>query len=217
MEERTTSHARMSVLTALVILTVAATTGASAATTYTILFGGSVGFAYSPNSLSVSVGDTIRWSGSFATHPLVSTTIPPDAAPWSNSSGTEFRYVVELPGTYNYKCDVHVGMVGSFTAAATGVQNDQNSGVPRSLQLLQNYPNPFNPSTTITYALPRDARVTLTLFNMVGQEVATLARGEQEAGYHEVRFDGGGLPSGVYVYKLQAGTQVQTRRLVLLR
>jgi hypothetical protein len=153
----------------------------------------------------------------FATHPLISTTIPPGALSFSNSSGTEFKYVVTLPGTYNYQCDVHAGMVGSFTAAATAVAKDQNSGIPGSLQLLQNYPNPFNPSTTIGYALPRDARVTLTILNIIGQEVATLVQGEQEAGYHEVRFDGGGLPSGVYVYKLQAGTLVQSRRLILLR
>ena len=83
--------------------------------------------------------------------------------------------------------------------------------------LEQNYPNPFNPGTTIRYSLPSRSHVTLTVFNMLGQEVALLQNGEQEAGYHEVKFDGSGLSSGVYFYRMQAGDFVQTRRLLLLR
>jgi len=59
--------------------------------------------------------------------------------------------------------------------------------------------------------------VTLSVYNTLGQQVATLVQGEQEAGYHEVRFDASGLSSGVYFYRLQAGTYVETRKLLLLR
>jgi plastocyanin len=206
-------------LTGTAVLVVLAAAMSAAATRYTVLFGGSVGLSYSPSSLSVSVGDTITWSGSFSSHPLSSTTIPAAAPSWLCDSGTLFSYVVTVPGSYNYVCDFHQGsgMAGSFTAAATGVADDRDSGPAASFQLLQNYPNPFNPSTTIGYVLPQKARVTVTVLNLIGQELATLVRGEQEAGYHEVKFDGGGLPSGVYVYKLQAGTFVQSRKLVLLR
>jgi len=81
----------------------------------------------------------------------------------------------------------------------------------------QNYPNPFNPSTAIRYGLPHKSAVQLAIFNTLGQQVATVVQGEQEAGFHEVRFDASGLAGGVYFYRLQAGTYVETRKLLLLR
>jgi flagellar hook assembly protein FlgD len=83
--------------------------------------------------------------------------------------------------------------------------------------LLQNYPNPFNPTTTIGYNIPNRAHVTLTVFNILGEEVSLIQNEEQEAGHHEVAFDGSGLSSGVYLYKIQCGDLVATRRLLLLR
>jgi hypothetical protein len=83
--------------------------------------------------------------------------------------------------------------------------------------LSQNYPNPFNPSTTIRYGLPNKSAVQLTLFNSLGQQLATLVNGEAEAGYHEVRFGGLGVSSGVYFYRLQAGDFVATKPLLLLK
>ena len=90
-------------------------------------------------------------------------------------------------------------------------------GFPGHFVLSQNYPNPFNPSTTIRYALPSRTYVTLTVFNTLGQQVATLAEGEQEPGYHETVFDASGLPSGVYLYRIQAGGFHQTRKLLLTK
>jgi hypothetical protein len=96
---------------------------------------------------------------------------------------------------------------------------DVESGrqLPSQFALQQNYPNPFNPSTTIRYSLPTTSTVQLEIFNTLGQQVALLQHGEQEAGYHEATFDGGGLSSGIYFYRLEAGEFVQTRRLLLLR
>ncbi|MBP1653635.1 MAG: Por secretion system C-terminal sorting protein, partial [Bacteroidetes bacterium] len=88
---------------------------------------------------------------------------------------------------------------------------------PNAFRLEQNYPNPFNPSTTIQYALPGRSSVTLTLFNTLGQQVATLVQGEQEAGYHEVKFDASQLPSGVYLYRLQAGNHIEVRKALLMK
>jgi hypothetical protein len=85
------------------------------------------------------------------------------------------------------------------------------------ISVSQNYPNPFNASTTIRYGLPIRSHVTLTVFNTLGQQVAVLQNGEREAGYHEVKFDGRNLASGVYLYRLQAGSFVQTRKLLLLK
>ena len=90
-------------------------------------------------------------------------------------------------------------------------------GPPAAFALAQNYPNPFNPSTTISYGLPHRSHVMLTVFNTVGQQVALLQNGEQEAGYHEVKFDGSGLSSGVYFYRLRAGDFVEAKQLLLMR
>lgn len=103
----------------------------------------------------------------------------------------------------------------TYDAAPTGVE--EGSVMPDKFVLDQNYPNPFNPSTTIGYTLPEQAQVTLTVFDALGRAVAELVNGEQVAGAHQVRFDGSKLSSGVYYYRLQAGTWSATRKLLLVK
>jgi beta-glucanase (GH16 family) len=86
----------------------------------------------------------------------------------------------------------------------TDVLSDSPTGIPQSAALEQNFPNPFNPSTTIRYGLPVRSHVSLTVFTTLGQQIATLIDGEQDGGYHDVRFDGTKLPSGIYFYRLQS-------------
>ena len=81
----------------------------------------------------------------------------------------------------------------------------------------QNYPNPFNPSTTISYDLPTDSKVTLKVFDVLGREVATLVNGFVEAGSHQAVFNATRLASGVYFYRLQAGAYSATRKLAILK
>ncbi len=88
---------------------------------------------------------------------------------------------------------------------------------PAEFALDQNYPNPFNPSTTIRYTLPHKTQISLVVFNALGQEVATLVQGEQDAGRHEVVFDGAGLASGLYLCRMSAGEFAQTIKLYLVR
>ena len=84
-------------------------------------------------------------------------------------------------------------------------------------RLAQNYPNPFNPSTTIRFALPAATHIRLSVYNLLGQEVAVLAEGRYNAGSYGVVFNGGALSSGVYVYRLNAGVVQETRRMVLAK
>ena len=90
-------------------------------------------------------------------------------------------------------------------------------GLPAEFELSQNVPNPFNPSTTISYDLPEASDVTLTIFTVTGQDVATVVSGAQEPGHYEVMWDGSGFANGVYLYRLEAGDFVETRRMLLLK
>ena len=100
---------------------------------------------------------------------------------------------------------------------AVSVGEEPDAMTPETFTLLQNYPNPANPSTTIRYALPRDCRVSLRVYNVLGQEVATLVSEDQKSGYKSVEWKAAGVASGVYFYRLDAGSFSQVRKLMLLR
>jgi hypothetical protein len=107
-----------------------------------------------------------------------------------------------------------------FFGAATGVQPENNS--LSTFKLAQNYPNPFNPSTVIRYSIPKESFVTLKIYNLLGQEVATLVSEDKPAGTYNVRFSAsdvspGKLTSGIYLYRLDAGNFVQTRKMMMVK
>jgi photosystem II stability/assembly factor-like uncharacterized protein len=108
---------------------------------------------------------------------------------------------------------------GMFLLSKTGSTSVQRKNIspPGSFALFQNYPNPFNPSTVISYQLPVSSFVTMKVYDLIGKEVATLVSGQQSAGPHEVLFDGARLASGVYFYRLQAGTFSDVKKFVLLK
>jgi hypothetical protein len=83
--------------------------------------------------------------------------------------------------------------------------------------LAQNYPNPFNPTTTITYNLGKASNVKLTVYNTLGKEVATLVNEQKAAGTYRAEFNSNGLPSGIYLYKLNAGNYSEVRKMILMK
>jgi hypothetical protein len=94
---------------------------------------------------------------------------------------------------------------------------DDESKIVTKFTLEQNYPNPFNPLTVIRYQLPVNSHVTLKVFNIFGEEITTLFDGNISAGIHSVQWNASGLPSGIYFYRLQSGTLIETKKLMLLR
>jgi hypothetical protein len=104
-----------------------------------------------------------------------------------------------------------------FTTGATGVSTEDDAEVPEAFALEANYPNPFNPQTTIGYVLPEVAAVRLAIYDVLGRQVAVLVDGVRPAGRHEATFAATGLPSGVYLYQLQADAFTQTRRMLLVK
>jgi len=100
-----------------------------------------------------------------------------------------------------------------FTVAV----DDNRAGVPSSFVLSDNYPNPFNPVTTINYQLPEASDVKLTVFNILGEQVATIVNNNQPAGYYTAQLDAGNLASGVYFYQIRAGKFSQTKKMLLVK
>ncbi len=110
----------------------------------------------------------------------------------------------------------------TITGGLTGIYSNTNISLPEIFSLSQNYPNPFNPSTLIRYSIPSDDRnqtsdVKLIVYNNLGKEIMTLVNEKQNAGSYTVDFNGEGLPSGVYFYRLEAGELSETKRMILLK
>jgi hypothetical protein len=110
---------------------------------------------------------------------------------------------------------VQMAKIGFDTLRTTEVEDE--AAVPDEFSLCQNFPNPFNPSTTIRYEIPHASRVELKVFNLVGEEVATLVDRDHVAGRFEYRFAAASLPSGIYFYRLRADSYAETRKFLLVR
>ena len=103
-----------------------------------------------------------------------------------------------------------------YDISITSLENT-NSNVPLKFNLEQNYPNPFNPTTKISWQSPVSDKQVLKIFDVLGNEIATLVDEEKEAGYHSIDFDARELPSGVYFYQLRVGSFVEAKKMILLR
>jgi hypothetical protein len=156
-------------------------------------------------------------------------------------SGTSGAYTIDglAPGKYSVSVDnlgsdetgsssVSISYTGagapndatanfSLNQTATDVAQEITGSQPASFELAQNYPNPFNPSTTIRYTLASSGPVSLKVYNLLGQEIATLANGFQKAGIYQVEFNGKGIASGIYFYRLHSQSTDLTRKMIFLQ
>jgi hypothetical protein len=117
--------------------------------------------------------------------------------------------------TWNAQRATEMTRIQGILDGTVGVANEQ--GLPQEFQLQQNYPNPFNPSTDISYTIAKAGNVTLDVYNILGQHVATLVNGVQAANTYKVNFNASGLSSGVYFYKLSTGNNEIIKKMVLMK
>jgi hypothetical protein len=113
-----------------------------------------------------------------------------------------------------------ITVTNSWPLGATTVSDRSGTALPAAMQLSQNYPNPFNPVTTISFSLPAGSErfaTSLTIYDMLGREIATLLKNDLAAGNYSIRFDGTSLASGIYIYRLSNGTFSTSRRLALIK
>jgi hypothetical protein len=162
----------------------------------------------------------------------------PGTVPWSSFGG---GFAAAFAG--NTRVTSMVGQTFAGTAASangsiksgflvypfrspvtSGIHANGTEGIPATFELKQNYPNPFNPLTVIKYTVagaggqrPGASRTMLVVYDVLGRQVATLVDEMKAPGTYEVRFDGSGLASGVYIYRFTAGSFVQTRKMILLK
>ncbi len=110
----------------------------------------------------------------------------------------------------------HTSLIVLYADFQTGIPDNNDVILPDKI-LLSNYPNPFNAATRLSYMLPRSGPVTITIYNLLGQRVATIYEGEKQAGQHTITWNASAFPSGVYFARLEAGEYSKSIKMVLLK
>lgn len=181
-------------------------------------------FSFSPSQLTIKVGDTVRWTNNGGLHSVVAddNSFTSGAA---SSSNWVYEHTFTSTGSNPYYCSVHggpggVGMSGVITVQAATNVDDKIITDP-NYELFQNFPNPFNPSTTITFQIFVRSSVSLIVYDIMGNQVATLLNEEKQAGKYTVNFDASNtgklLSSGIYYYKIRAGNYSEIKKMVLIK
>ncbi len=145
----------------------------------------------------------------------------------SRTSASTGKYTWVLPDTSSAQVLIRISSAidasvystssNVFTISPVTGIDDYSSGQPKVFSLYQNYPNPFNPSTNIDFAIPKESKVILKVYNLLGQEVATLVNQELTIGRYKYQFIADRLSSGIYIYRLQAGDHIFIKKMTLLK
>jgi len=181
-------------------------------------------FSFTPSTINVTVGDTVKWNWVSGSHTTTcngssGTTRPAGSASWDadiSSGNATFSYVVTVAGMYHYVCLPHApDMAGNINAVVSGITN--LSELVSSYELSQNYPNPFNPVTNINFSIPSASNVSLSVYNVSGQEVASMVNERMSAGTYKVDWNAVNFTSGIYYYTIRTENFVQTRKMLLIK
>lgn len=126
------------------------------------------------------------------------------------------KTVIGVAGTDSYI--LRSSSIPVFTQReATGIQPERNNTLPKVYSLDQNYPNPFNPVTRISYSIPKEGHVTLSVYNMLGEKVQQLVNESMSPGTYTVDWNAAGFTSGIYLYTIKSGNYTESKKLILLR
>ena len=177
---------------------------------YTLKYYDKKASSYEANILEIGISNQPDDFGNFIY------TSPPATAPWTERTITftadiDANYITvrAIPNAYGW---THIDNFSLEPTTSIQVEN-----TPTQYSLGQNFPNPFNPSTTIKYQIEELSYVLISVYDVLGNQVATLVNEEKPAGNYKLEFDATGLKSGVYFYKLQAGNFIQTKKMVLMK
>ncbi|MDD5087268.1 MAG: T9SS type A sorting domain-containing protein [bacterium] len=177
-------------------------------------------FSFDPANLSIAHGDTVIWqctSGFHNVHHLGTPSLFGNTAassPWTYM----FAFSDIGDSVFHYDCEIHPAMMqGTVTVLPLSAPEPRTPASGTSHSLGQNYPNPFNPTTSLVFDLSEPGHARLAVFNVLGEQVAVLAEGEFTAGRHEFAFDGTGLASGVYIYRLETNGRVAEKKMVMMK
>ena len=153
-----------------------------------------------------STGEIIRYNSDFSNMPEFI------SSGHNGPSGLGYNAEEDLLGVTNYNSN-SISLIPVVSSQA----GDIHTRLSSTFRLYQNYPNPFNPTTTIEFDLPKTSGVSLKIYNILGEEVATLLSASLLSGFHSVEWDASHMASGVYLYRLEVGNYAETRKMVLMR
>jgi len=177
-----------------------------------------LGSSFSPTDFTINNGDTVMWlwNNNAGNHTTTSTIIPSGANPWDeliNHNATMFMYVPVVAGSYDYECTFHasMGMVGHFTViGSTGIVADATKPV---LQLLA--ASPATGELHMQYEIPNTTKLTIVLYDIIGNKVKTLLSDFQNAGTYSLTSEVLNLHSGIYMARLETSDNVVSQRVII--
>ena len=185
---------------------------------------------YPSGDLTYTAYFKTQYKVSIAINPSDAGTVNPGNGTWVNG-GTAVTFTSKANSGYQFKnwsgdvssndnpLSIILSKPLSLTAnfSSTSAVDDETNSLPKHFALGQNYPNPFNPSTTINYSIPQSGFVSLKIFNVMGNEIATLVNEQEAAGNYRVEFNSKQLSSGIYFYKLTSGRNTLVRKMILMK